>query len=134
RRIPRGTGLREGETTTDAILRVGASLSGEVLAIQGPPGSGKTTAAAALIRSLLDAGKKVGVTANSHAVIGNLLKVVGRPALQKAAEGDWCRDPLVRWKDDSAKVAAELADGTADLVGGTAWFWASPAALDAVEL
>ncbi len=57
RRGPRGTQLRENETPTDAVLRVGGTLSGEVLAIQGPPGSGKTTAAAALIRSLLDAGK-----------------------------------------------------------------------------
>src|SRR5665811_280853 len=72
--VPAGTQLREGESTTDAIVRLGLALEGEVLAIQGPPGSGKTTAAAELIRKLLDAGKKVGVTATSHAVIGNVLK------------------------------------------------------------
>ena len=46
RRVPAGTQLREGETTTEAIVRLGLALDGEVLAIQGPPGSGKTTAAA----------------------------------------------------------------------------------------
>src|SRR5688500_5179233 len=90
RRVPAGTQLREGESTTDAIVRLGLALDGEVLAIQGPPGSGKTTAAAELIRKLLDAGKKVGVTATSHAVIGNVLKAVGRPALQKCDESQHC--------------------------------------------
>ncbi len=41
------------------------------LAIQGPPGSGKTTRGAELIIELVQAGKRVGITAHSHAVIGN---------------------------------------------------------------
>ena len=36
------------------VVRVGRALSGEVLAVQGPPGSGKTHTGAALIRALLD--------------------------------------------------------------------------------
>ncbi|MGY1813273.1 TM0106 family RecB-like putative nuclease [Blastococcus sp. SYSU D00820] len=126
RTVPAGTRLQPGETPTDAILRIGATLRGEVLAIQGPPGSGKTTAAAALIRSLLDAGKKVGVTATSHAVIGNLLKAVGRPALQKCDADQHCGAPDVRWSSKPSDVAAELIAGTAQLVGGTAWLWTRP--------
>jgi hypothetical protein len=41
--------------------------------IQGPPGSGKTYTGAQLILSLLHAGHRVGVTANSHKAIHNLL-------------------------------------------------------------
>ncbi len=40
-----------------------------------------------LIRALLDAGLRVGITALSHAVIGNLLGKVERPALQKCERG-----------------------------------------------
>ncbi|WP_249933098.1 TM0106 family RecB-like putative nuclease [Blastococcus sp. CCUG 61487] len=123
RRVPAGTRLRPGETTTDAILRLGLALDGEVLAIQGPPGSGKTTAAAALIRKLLDASKKVGVTATSHAVIGNLLKAVGRPALQKCKEDQHCGSDHVAWSDDNDDVTRRLTGGDVQLVGGTAWFW-----------
>ena len=54
----------------------------------GTPGTGKTYAAARLIRSLLDAGKKVGVTALSHAVIRHVLDEVGRPALHKGRPED----------------------------------------------
>ncbi|WP_346619253.1 ATP-binding protein [Blastococcus montanus] len=115
-------------------MRLGLALDGEVLAIQGPPGSGKTTAAAALIRELLDAGKKVGVTATSHAVIGNLLKAVGRPALQKCDESQHCGAAGVAWSGDNGVVARALADGSARLVGGTAWFWTRADVAQAVDV
>ncbi|MFD2093996.1 DEAD/DEAH box helicase [Blastococcus deserti] len=134
RRVPAGTQLREGETTTDAIVRLGRALDGEVLAIQGPPGSGKTTAAAALIRELLDAGKKVGVTATSHAVIGNLLKAVGRPALQKCDESQHCGSDDVAWSSDNGFVASALVSGDVNLVGGTAWFWTRADVVEAVDV
>ena len=49
------------------------SLKYHTVVIQGPPGSGKTTFSAALICSLLKAGKSVAVSSNSHAAIDNLL-------------------------------------------------------------
>ena len=110
RRVPAGTRLREGDDD-GAIVRLGLALDGEVLAIQGPPGSGKTTAAAELIR-LLDAGKKVGVTATSHAVIGNLLKAVGRPALQKCDESQHCGSDDVAWSADNGFVARGCSTAT----------------------
>ncbi len=51
-------------------------LDGGVLAIQGPPGAGKTFSGARMIIDLVSQGKKVGVTAVSHKVIRNLLKEV----------------------------------------------------------
>ncbi len=94
--VPADTRRLLGEQAGDAVVRLGLALDGEVLAVQGPPGSGKTRAASHLIRALLDAGKKVGVTAQSHAVIGNVLRAVGRPALQKCDEHQACGAPGVK--------------------------------------
>ena len=72
RRPPRlvggaATPLRKGaEAPLDAAVRLGLALDETSLAIQGPPGSGKTFTAAQMIVALVRAGKKVGVTANSH--------------------------------------------------------------------
>ncbi|SFL38323.1 TM0106 family RecB-like putative nuclease [Geodermatophilus ruber] len=123
-----------GEEAGDAVVRLGLELEGQVLAVQGPPGSGKTRAASRLIRALLDAGKKVGVTATSHAVIGNVLRAVGRPALQKCEEHQACGAPDVEWSKDSGEVASRLLDGSASLVGGTAWFWCRPDFAEAVDV
>ena len=137
--VPEPAELTQGpdESAADVVVRVGRRLEGTVLAVQGPPGSGKTHAAARLIRALLDDGKRVGVTALSHAVIGHVLAEVGRPAMQKVSvergpteAGDVALDPsadhlpLIRETTNNAAVAAELAAGSTRLVGGTAWLWA----------
>jgi hypothetical protein len=54
---------------TEAVL----DLDTSVLAIQGPPGSGKTFVGSRVIKELVDKGMKVGVVANSHSAIENLL-------------------------------------------------------------
>lgn len=131
--VPADVRARDGETPRQAVVRVGRSLEGSVLAVQGPPGSGKTTVGAELIRALLDAGRTVGVTATSHAVIAHLLDAVDRPALHK------CDDTqpnagLVTTVRDNGSVVAALADGSARLVGGTAWLWARPDMAEAVDV
>ncbi len=122
--VPAGTTVLPGETPRQAVLRVGRALSGQVLAVQGPPGSGKTTAAAELIRALLDDGKRVGVTALSHKVIGNLLQAVGRPGLQKCEPTQHCGSADVAHTTSNDAVVGALDSGAATLVGGTAWLWA----------
>ncbi|MGY1780355.1 TM0106 family RecB-like putative nuclease [Geodermatophilus sp. SYSU D01036] len=134
RRVPADCRRRPDEQAGDAVVRIGLRLDGEVLAVQGPPGSGKTRAASMLIRALLDAGKKVGVTATSHAVIGNVLSAVGRPALQKCDEHQACGAPGVEWSKDGKDVARRLVDGDVRLVGGTAWFWTQPDLAEAVDV
>jgi hypothetical protein len=62
-----------GEPTVDAAKRLGAMLDHSVLAIQGPPGAGKTYTGARMLCDLVRQGKRVGITANSHKVIGKLL-------------------------------------------------------------
>ena len=73
--------LRDGESTVDAAKRIACLLNDSVLAIQGPPGAGKTFAGARMMCELIRQGKKVGITAVSHKVIRNLLDEValGRP-------------------------------------------------------
>ncbi len=51
-------------------------LDHSFVAIQGPPGTGKTYRGAHLIRSLVLAGQRVGITAMSHAAIENLMAAV----------------------------------------------------------
>ena len=130
---------RPGELPKDVVVRVGAGLRGEVLAVQGPPGTGKTYAGSHLIRRLLDSGLRVGVTAQSHAVILNLLEGVGRPALHKDGgavdDESQPRDGgLVRRTTDNDVVARALASGGVDLVGGTAWLWSRPEMADSVDV
>lgn len=113
-------------TSISDVVATGMSLNGQVLAVQGPPGSGKTTVAAELIQSLLDAGKRVGITANSHAVVGNLLKRIGRPGLQRCNTDDqFCGAPGIARAGNAADVVNALKKGT-QLVGGTAWLWSEP--------
>ncbi|WP_222271929.1 TM0106 family RecB-like putative nuclease [Modestobacter marinus] len=132
--VPADTRRLPGEEAGDAVVRLGRSLHGEVLAVQGPPGSGKTRAASRLIRELLDAGKKVGVTATSHAVIGNVLRAVGRPAPQKCEESQACGAPGVEWSRDAADVENRLLGGDVALVGGTSWFWCRENLAEAVDV
>jgi uncharacterized protein len=56
-----------------AITEAVMDLDTSVLAIQGPPGSGKTFVGSRVIKELVSKGMKVGVVANSHSAIENLL-------------------------------------------------------------
>lgn len=139
RQVPADLALQPGESPAEAVVRVGQSLHGQVLAVQGPPGSGKTYAGCQLIRALLDSGRTVGVTAQSHAVIRNLLDEVARPALHKvsteeAAAGASPDAAGVSTTTSNATVQQALADGQARLVGGTAWLWARPELAEAVDV
>ncbi|MDP3714561.1 MAG: TM0106 family RecB-like putative nuclease [Mycobacteriales bacterium] len=53
-----------------------AHLDSSYVAIQGPPGTGKTYRGAHLVRTLVAAGKRVGITGPSHSAINNLLEAV----------------------------------------------------------
>jgi predicted RecB family nuclease len=56
------------------------ALDHSYLIIQGPPGTGKTYTASRIICSLLQAGKRVGVTAHGHKAINNLIHAIERYA------------------------------------------------------
>ena len=69
-----------GEPLTDAVARAAMDLDGSYLIIQGPPGTGKTYTAAHAIVTLLQGGKRVGVSSNSHKAINKLLGEVEKHA------------------------------------------------------
>ncbi len=74
---PDGADLRSANrSAVDAAYDLVTRLDRSYLAIQGPPGSGKTWAGARMILELVAQGRKVGVTANSHKVIGKVLDEV----------------------------------------------------------
>ena len=70
---PAGPLRRDGEPVTEAAIRLVLALRGSYLPIQGPPGTGKTFTAARQILELIKAGRTVGITGPSHAVIHNLI-------------------------------------------------------------
>lgn len=139
RRPPRTrTGLATGnlvnvsEAADDAVVRVGLELDQGCLAVQGPPGSGKTRTAARLAVALIKAGKSVGITANSHAVITNLLDKIGSQAdeagvdfraSQKSNGEDLSSHASVTQRADNDEMAADLADEV-NVLAGTAWMFA----------
>ncbi len=123
-----------GESAGDAVVRVGSQLDQGCLAVQGPPGSGKTRAAARLAITLIEAGKTVGITANSHAVITNLLDEIGRQAdaagvvLKASQKGNgehFSHHPTVTQRASNDQMAADLTAGV-DVLAGTAWMFARP--------
>ena len=77
--IPDGGSLRRPERAPARCRRVArAALDETTLPIQGPPGTGKTYTGARMIARLLAAGRRVGITAQSHKAISNILQEVCR--------------------------------------------------------
>lgn len=72
----------KGELLGEALELV-QGLEESYVFIQGPPGAGKTYTGSHLIVGLLKAGKRVGVSSNSHKAIHNLLAAVERVAAEK---------------------------------------------------
>jgi uncharacterized protein len=144
RRPPRvnGAPLRnQGEAPLEAALRLVPLFQSGVLPIQGPPGSGKTYTAARMICELVRAGKKVGVTANSHKVIRNVLDETIKAADSLGiAVPCWQKVTEVEEPSDRIQITTSNDDPTtfirqnAGVVGGTAWFWARPEAFELVDV
>ena len=112
----------------DAIVRAVLDLDRSYLAVQGPPGTGKTYVGSHVIARLVrEHGYKVGVVAQSHAVIENMLdRVVAAGVAARAGRARRRRIPARRRsrsppiaKNGVAAFTAEQPGGF--VVGGTAW-------------
>ncbi len=140
RRLPPRAGQIPGEPLqadvddpVEVAVRVATALDESTLPIQGPPGSGKTYTGAQMVLALVAARRKVGVTANSHQVIGHLLdeiaaeahkrKVTVRIGQKPETNGEPTCKTARRFKSNEALLDA-LNGGELDVVGGTAWVWA----------
>jgi uncharacterized protein len=132
-----------GEDPLDAALRLALSLDRGVLPIQGPPGTGKSYAGARMIRELVKAGRKVGITAVSHKVIRNLLDKV-HEACEESGLDLACiqkvgtlHEETPGWLTETAKnedVDRALASGDARVGAGTVWAWAREAAFETLDV
>ena len=137
-----GQPLRVAEEAAHAAARrLVTSLDASYLAIQGPPGSGKSTVGAEMVVDLVQEGLRVGVTANSHQVIGELLAKVARVAGnrgvvaaigQRSGDDPTFADAVHLKTNDAARAA--LADGSVRVVGGTAWLWAREDMAESVDV
>jgi uncharacterized protein len=131
-----------GEDLLDAARRLALTVDEGTLPVQGPPGAGKTYSGARMVCSLVAAGRTVGITANSHKVIRNLVDTVvaaaeqegleltvvqkvGKPAPRPEA-GDGHEDeppgPILEVTSNRA-VRQALESGAAQVAAGTAWLW-----------
>jgi predicted RecB family nuclease len=119
--LPR-TGLMAADITA-ALLDLGSSY----LAVHGPPGTGKTFTAARVIADLVNTHHwRIGVVAQSHAVVENLLAGVvdagvdGQLVGKKQAPDD---APFTKVPDNQY---ASFIDGHQGcVIGGTAWDFAN---------
>jgi len=132
---------RAGESVVELACQLALIIQGGVLPIQGPPGSGKTYTGARMICELVRAGKRVGVTANSHKVIRNLLDAVLRAAaelhvdvrcVQKAAEREEDQERLI-FANENGDLFSALRRGC-QVAGGTAWVWSREEAFETVDV
>jgi uncharacterized protein len=141
---PKNPLVNPGEDTVAAIARLALTLDHSVLAIQGPPGSGKTYRAAEMIVALARAGKRVGVTSNSHRVIKSVLRAVAKRATEAALavailhidtpdDTDDANAPF-EFSKDYAGVRERLDARTLDVVGGTSWAWTTEHLESAVDV
>ena len=130
-----------GESTLEAALRLAPQIESGVFPIQGPPGAGKTHSGARMICALVQAGKTVGVTANSHKVIRNLLDEVVKASaemdidvrcVQKPSEME-PDQPRLRFAKTNDDLLSAIHNGS-NVAGATAWLWASPDATQAVDV
>ena len=133
--------LLGGEYVEDAARRLVSSLNESYLAIQGPPGSGKSTVGAAMIVDLVEKGWRVGVTANSHKVIGELLTKVavaaderdGRVRIGQRSNDEPTFVDAVRMKTNE-EARDSLSADSVDVLGGTTWLWSREDMIGSVDV
>ena len=141
RRIPPRTISGEplpakGDDVIDAIVRGILDLDDSYLAVQGPPGTGKTyTGSQVIARLVNDHGFRIGVVAQSHAIIENLLERVVADGVPAAQVGKAPKDPAAEptyTVIPKIGMAAFLGEhgGQGAVVGGTAWDFSNTSRVD----
>jgi uncharacterized protein len=142
---PRVTGIAPGdallggdEPTESSVTALIAGLDLGTMAVQGPPGAGKTRVASAAIAELALRGCRIGISSNSHKAIQKLIEEVQKRAGARGARvrvtkinRDAEDELIARGAVTGAKSMKEVDFAGADsaqIVGGTAWAFSDPAA------
>ena len=116
--------------TVDAVHAAVRALDRSYVAVQGPPGAGKTFLASHVIARLVAEGAKVGVVAQSHAVIENLMLACcardGFDVSRAVRLRGKSVTPDAPWAEVSDSELTELIAGAGGLLfGGTVWDYVS---------
>ena len=116
--------------TVDAVHAAVRALDHSYVAVQGPPGAGKTFLASHVIARLVAEGAKVGVVAQSHAVIENLMVACcardGFDVSRAVRLRGKSVTPDAPWSEVSDSELVELISGTGGMLfGGTVWDYVS---------
>ena len=138
REFPSVRGLAAGgriqRTGLDERKALALGLDESYLFVQGPPGSGKTWTGARLVVHLLVQGKRVGIAAQSHKAIHNLLDEIEKVAidegvqfrgLKKSSAGNEeseYKGLFISNEPKASRVAG--ASRRVTLIAGTAWLFA----------
>ncbi len=124
--------IDDGEDLVDGTVRAVRDLDQSALIIQGPPGTGKTYTTAQAIMALLEDGKRVGVSSNSHKAIDNVLAAVSACAAERGASFCGVKKGSIgapeTWFTDANFETVVRSDEVLDhheLVGGTAFHFAT---------
>ncbi|SDG75819.1 TM0106 family RecB-like putative nuclease [Microbacterium pygmaeum] len=131
---PAGALPPSGGDDVDAIVRAVLRLDHSYLAVQGPPGTGKTYVGSHVIARLVaEHGYRVGVVAQSHAVVEHMLGRIVAAGVAPAQVGKAPKDPTAPGIPYTAIAKNGMAGFTAEhaasgfVVGGTAWDFAHEA-------
>lgn len=125
--------------TVDAVHAAVRALDHSYVAVQGPPGAGKTFLASHVIARLVTEGAKVGVVAQSHAVIENLMLACcardGFDVSRAVRLRGKSVTPDAPWSEVSDSELVELISGAGGLLfGGTVWDYVSERRVPAESL
>jgi uncharacterized protein len=130
--LPSGQAIVTSDDLLSATTEAVADLANSYLFIQGPPGAGKTHTSAHVIVELIRRGKKIGVAANSHKAIHNLLNMIERMAtdrgvrfegIKKSSSGNeesQYHGQFIRNEDKCESISLN-----ASLLAGSAWLFAN---------
>jgi uncharacterized protein len=119
-------------TDLDGMKALALGLDGSYLFLQGPPGTGKTWTGARIVAHLLASRQRVGIAAQSHKAIHNLLAEIEKVAretglrfkgLKKSTgnpDSEYTGD-FITSADDNETF--EEAGPGVELLAGTAWLF-----------
>lgn len=116
--------------TNNSVADITASLlnsNESYIAVQGPPGTGKTYVGAHVIVNLVKQGWKIGVIAQSHAVIEHLMNSVSEvdSNIPLAKKGQSAKSQPKYHVDDVGAWAAGMSQ-YGYVIGGTVWSFSRP--------
>ena len=123
--------IEENKDLITQSIEIVKNLNNSYLTIQGPPGTGKTYTSAKIIIELMKAGKKVGVTSNSHEAIKTLLIAIEQQAVDQNYEFSGMRKSKSSDKHEwkfirNVTTGKPLNMDSYSLFAGTSWFFVDP--------